>query len=91
MTAEEFTAPEYTGQETTPDQKVTVWQLNPSLGTSHDVLWFKTRDALFDWVGDNTHDLIDRLHEASVSGLGSVTVEVMRLETTAEEAAAVFE
>jgi hypothetical protein len=83
-------SPEYTGKETDPDTKVSVWVLTPALGTSFDVLWFKTHDEAMEHVEDNYHDLHDLLYEATKDGWGEITIRIERREVTAEDAAGVF-
>lgn len=84
-------APDYAGNELDPNQKVSVWELTPALGTSYDMLWLKSHKAAVQWVEDNYDELLEKIHEATESGGGSVTVKIERVETTAEEALGVFE
>lgn len=83
--------PDYTGREPDPGQKVSVWELSPPLGTSYDYLWLKTHEAAVSWVEDHTDELLEKLHEATEHGGGLVVLKIERIETTAEEAAGVFE
>lgn len=83
-------AAEYTGQETDPDAKVSVWVLTPALGTSFDEVWFKTHDDAMEHVDDNDHDLHELLYEATKDGWGEITIRIERREVTAEDAAGVF-
>lgn len=83
-------APEYAGQETDPDAKVSVWVLTPALGTSYDSLWFKTHDDAMEHVDDNDYDLHELLYEATKDGWGEITIRIERREVTAEDAAGVF-
>jgi hypothetical protein len=84
-------APDYTGHEPDPNQKVSVWELTPPLGTSYDLLWLKSHAAAVQWVEDHYDELVEKIHDATQAGGGSVTVKIERVETTAEEALGVFE
>lgn len=86
-------APEYTGKETGPDTKVSVWAITPALGMSADEadeVWARTHDEACEWVQDNYDDLHQMIYDATKDGAGEVTIRIERHEVTAKQAAEVL-